>query len=333
VTGRPGRGDGVLPRLVAAAAAATGLLVAAAVGWSLTSSASQSSSASQPVLRVALPAGRFVLDGCGIAAIGLALLGWLVAGGRRRDVDAVLDAASRAAVVLAGVWAASAVLLLWLQAAEVTARPLMALRVDAVAGYVCTFNSGGGLLVTVAAAVAYGVIAAVTRGRGWPELPTVVALLGLLPAPLTGHASSERDHELAVLSITAHAGAAAIWVGGLGATLTLIAARRTLLATALPRFSTIAAAALGTVAVSGVLTAAVRLGSAAPLVETGYGRVVLAKAAAFGVLGVLGWLVRRRVLPAIRDHRGAPLAVLAGIELTVMAVAVGLAAALTTSGR
>jgi putative copper resistance protein D len=309
---------------VAIAAAAAGLLAAATAGWAITATVGQ------PALRLALPAARFTLDGCGVAAIGLALLGWLVADGQRRDVDAVLTAASRAAVVLAGVWAASAALLLWLQAAEVTGRPLTRASIDDVVDYVGTVNAGRGLLVTVAAAVAYGTIAVVTRGRGWPELPTVVALLGLLPAPLTGHASSVHDRDLAVLSITAHTGAAAIWIGGLGATVTLVAARRALLATVLPRFSAIAAAALATVGVSGVITAAVRLGSVSALAGTGYGRVVLAKAAAFALLVALGWLIRRRVLPAVRHHRRAPLVALAGTELTVMAIAIGLAAALTT---
>jgi putative copper resistance protein D len=203
--------------------------------------------------------------------------------------------------------------------------------VDDVADYVGAFNSGVGLLVTVAAAVSYAVLAVLTRWRRWPELAAVLAMLGLLPGPLTGHASSQHDHELAILSIAAHAGAAAVWVGGLGAAVTLLAARRTLLVTALPRFSAIAAGSAGTLAVSGVLTAVARLGSVAQLAGTGYGRVVLAKAAALVVLGVLGWLLRRRVLPAVRDHRRAPLVLLAGIELTVMAVAIGLAAALTTS--
>ena len=314
-------------RTVAATAGVAGLLVAAVVGWTLTPAVGLAA------LRVALPSVRFVLDGCGVVAVGLALLGWLVAGGQRRDVDAVLSAASRVAVVLAGVWAAAAVVLLWLQAAEVAGRQPWTLGTAAVTGYVRTFNAGGGLLVTAAAAVCYGVIAVVTSGRGRPELPTVVALLGLLPAPLTGHASSAAAHELAVLSVTAHAGAAAVWVGGLGATLTLIAARRTLLATALPRFSRIAAAAMATVAVSGVVTAAVRLGSVAALAGSGYGRVVLGKAVALVVLAALGAAMRRRVLPAVRDHRRAPLVAIAGAELVLMAVALGMAAALATGGR
>lgn len=305
-------------RHLLAAAGAAGLLVAAGAGWALS-----------PDGGAVLPAGRFLLDACGVAAVGLGMLGWLVAGGQRRDVAAALDAASRIAVVLSGVWAATALLLLWLQAADVVGRPPGEVGAGAVADYVVAFDSGAGLLVTVACAVAYGVVAATSRGRGWPELPTMIALLGLLPAPLTGHAGGPASHDLAVVPVTAHAGAVAVWVGGLGAVLTVVGPRRALLATALPRFSGIAATALVTVAVSGVFLAVVRLGSASGLVTTGYGRAVLVKSAALLLLVVLGAQVRRRVVPAVREHRRAPLVALAGTELAVMVITLGLAAALT----
>ena len=75
---------------------------------------------------------------------------------------------------------------------------------------------------------------------------------------------------------------------------------------------------------SGVLTAQVRLGSWAALFFTGYGALVIAKAAALVLLGVLGLLTRRRMaagrIPVLRW---------AGVEVTLMAVTLGLAAALS----
>ena len=355
---------GVTPRSTVTVAAATALVVAAAVGWALAPTDSA-------VPRLALPVGRLLLDGCGVAAVGLAVLGRLVAGGQRRDADGVRTAAGRAAVVLAGCWAAVALVLLWLQAADVAGLAPSEVTTRAVTDYVAAFGAGTALVVTAGCAVVYGALAffggpasggralggrtsggptsggravggrtsgGPTSGRsasGGPApgrssgLLGVVAVLGLLPGPLTGHASTAAAHELAVVSVAVHAAAAAVWVGGLGALLTLVAARRTLLATALPRFSPIAAGALAAVAVSGVITATARLGSVAALVDTGYGRVVLVKTAALGVLAVLGALTRRRVLPAVRTHRKAPLVALAGAEIVVMAVALGLAAALT----
>ena len=331
---------GVTPRSTVTVAAATALVVAAAVGWALAPTDSA-------VPRLVLPVGRLLLDGCGVAAVGLAVLGWLVAGGQRRDADGVGTAADRAAVVLAGCWAAVALVLLWLQAADVAGLAPSEVGTRAVTDYVAAFGAGTALVVTAGCAVVYGALAFFGgpalggRASGGPDrrgsasggpaagLLGVVAVLGLLPGPLTGHASTAAAHELAVVSVAVHAAAAAVWVGGLGALLTLVATRRTLLATALPRFSLIAGGALAAVAVSGVITATARLGSVAALVDTGYGRVVLVKTAALGVLAVLGTLTRRRVLPAVRAHRKAPLVALAGAEIVVMAVALGLAAALT----
>ncbi len=336
-------------RAIAAVAAATALVVAATVGWALTTSVPDGA-----MLRLALPAGRVLLDVCGVAAVGLAVLGRLVAGGQRRDADGVLAVAARAGLVLAGAWAATAVVLLWLHTADVAGLAPTDVDTRAVADYVDAFGAGTALVVTALCAITYGALT-LTRGRGRgtgspvtpahgpgrrgtaapgtgaasPGLLVVVAVLGLLPGPLTGHASTAPAHELAVVSVAVHAAAAALWVGGLGALLTLVATRRTLLATALPRFSPIAAEALTSVALSGVTTAAARLGSVSALVDTGYGRVILAKTVALGVLAVLGALTRRRILPAVRAHRRAPLAALAGSELLVMAVALGLAAALT----
>jgi putative copper resistance protein D len=68
------------------------------------------------------------------------------------------------------------------------------------------------------------------------------------------------------------------------------------------------------------------LASWAALVSTGYGRLVLAKAGCLVVLACLGGLARRR-LTAGRT----PVLQWAGLETALMAVTLGLAAALTQS--
>jgi copper resistance protein D len=307
---------------VVAGGVAAGGVVAASLGWVLAAPG-----ADLAVLRVTLPVGRLLLDGLGVGAVGLAVLGRLVRDGQRRDAAQVLATAGRAATVLAGVWAAVAVVLLWLQAAEVTGTSPARVGMRAVLDYLGSFGAGVALLVTALCAVGYGVLASL---RPRSDLMVATAVLGLLPGPVTGHAgTTAAAPELAVVSVAVHVVAVSLWVGGLAALLVLAGARRSLMATALPRFSPIAAGALGTVAVSGVVTAIARLGSLAPLVDTGYGRVVLAKAAALAVLAVLGRLVRRRVLPAVRAHRGSALVAVAGTELVIMGIALGLAAALT----
>jgi copper resistance protein D len=86
-----------------------------------------------------------------------------------------------------------------------------------------------------------------------------------------------------------------------------------------------------------VLTAAVRLPPALAHVRweaavqltlaTGWGQLLVAKTAALGVIGCLGWLTRRR-MAASRTS----LLLWAGYEVALMAVALGLAAALTQTG-
>ena len=156
------------------------------------------------------------------------------------------------------------------------------------------------------------------------RIPLIAALLGLITPAVTGHAGSAPDHQLAVMTIGVHVGAAALWVGGLAALLVLVARHRPLLDEVLPRFSRIAGVCIVALTVTGVLNAVVRLGSWAALVGTGYGWLVLAKTGCLVLLAWLGWLARSR-LAAGRT----PVLRWAGFEVTLMAATLGLAAALT----
>jgi putative copper resistance protein D len=159
------------------------------------------------------------------------------------------------------------------------------------------------------------------------RVPLVAALLGVLTPAVTGHAGSAPDHEVAILSIAVHAGGAALWVGGLIGMVALVAPYRELLDRALPPFSTLAGVCLADVAVSGTINALVRIGSWSALVTTGYGWLVLAKVAAIVLIGALGGVTRAR----LRAGR-IPVLRWAAVETTVMAVTIGLAAALTQNG-
>lgn len=276
-------------------------------------------------------AARLLLDACAVAAVGLAVLHWLVRTGHRRDVAAVRTAADRAAVVVAGAWAAAAVVALWLQAAELSDQPAGRVGMRTVVDYATGFGSGAGLLVTASCAVAIGVGS--STGRLPAGLLAVLAVLGLLPAPITGHAASAASawSGLAVVSVAVHATAAAAWIGGLAA-LVVAGPRRGLLAVALPRFSRLAGWCLAVLAASGVLTAAMLLDSVPALLTTGYGRVVVAKAVVLLAVALAGLTMRSRVLPAVLAQRRASWRPLAGVELSLMAAALGLAATLTRLG-
>ena len=102
-----------------------------------------------------------------------------------------------------------------------------------------------------------------------------------------------------------------------------VAGERDVLFTALPRFSRLAAVCIAVLAVTGVLGATARIGAVSELASA-YGALLFAKTACLLVAGVLGALTRRR----LRAGR-TPVLVWAGVEVLVLAVAVGLAGTLS----
>jgi putative copper resistance protein D len=265
-------------------------------------------------------------DITGITCVGLALVGVLIPVGSS-EAKRVRRRADRAIVVAGGVWLVVALLGIAFRAADGYGRPVSSLTGPDLLVWATNLAAGRGALLTVACAAAV-LGCAVARLRD-PDLVAirvvlVIALLGMLTPGVTGHASSSASHEVAVTTVALHVAAASLWVGGLGAILVLLGRRRELLARALPRFSTLAGACLAVVTISGLLTAQVRLGSWAALFLTGYGALVIAKVGALVLLGLLGLVTRRRMaagrMPVLRW---------AGLEVTVMAVTLGLAAALS----
>lgn len=281
---------------------------------------------------------RAATDAAGVGCVGLALVGVLLPTAARGAVGAeaarVRLLVDRALVALGGAWLVAALLAVVFRAADAVGRSADTLTAADVLAWSTRLATGRGALLTAACAAAVlGCAAARLRAAGaaGPDhepvplrIVLVIALLGVLTPGVTGHASSAGDHEVAVTTVALHVAAASLWVGGLAAILALLGRRRALLDHVLPRFSPLAAFCLFTVTVSGVLTAQVRLGSWADLLVTGYGALIVAKAVALTLLGALGLLVRRRLaagrLPVLRW---------AGVEVTLMAVTLGLAAALS----
>ena len=290
--------------------------------------ASLAATASSPAVGGALGIAvtRAAADVFGVACVGLALVAVLLsdAPARARRVHADAD---RGLLVLGGAWALTVLLGVAVRTADAVGRPLGRLEAAEVLRWSTQLAAGRGLALTVGCAVVVLVSAAV-RLRDPERVPVrvvlVAALLGVLTPAVTGHAGAAPDHQLAVVTAALHAGAAALWVGGLGASLVLLVRHRLLLESALPRFSRVAGVCLGTVAVTGVLAAQVRLQSWGALLTTGYGSLVVAKAAALVLLAGLGGLARRRLAVG-----RSPVLRWAGYEVALMAVTLGLAAVLS----
>lgn len=95
------------------------------------------------------------------------------------------------------------------------------------------------------------------------------------------------------------------------------------------RYSSIALGCFVLVAVSGTASAVIRVGSASNLASP-YGVLVLVKVAALVGIGALGALQRRRTIRSLAEapERRRPFWTLVLVELAVMGVASGFAAAL-----
>ena len=139
------------------------------------------------------------------------------------------------------------------------------------------------LLVAVA-----GVAAAWSPSRSVPRV--LLAGVAAQAEAASGHAASSPVPVLATASFAVHLAAVGVWVTAVVAALLAEGHRRSVLA----RMSPWAIGAASVVGLTGVANAAIELQHPSDLVNTGYGRAVLAKAVAFGLMAAFGALHARR---------------------------------------
>ncbi|MFG1606670.1 copper resistance CopC/CopD family protein [Actinoplanes sp. NPDC049265] len=239
-----------------------------------------------------------------------------------------------------GLTAVSTLGSLWAQAPYASGAPLWNVSFTEL-GQVLSGGFGLVMLARLAlVALAAGLIGPVLRGaatwwRGGAVV--VVALLGLTTWPLTGHAVVAPLAGAIVAADVVHLGSMAVWLGGL-VTLAVFLLRRRhqrVLGVILPAWSRWATLAVVWLAGAGLVQAVVQVGSVPALWQTGYGRLIIAKAAILaGVLAVAAYaraLVRTARVPAAGPAR---LIRTVGIELTATTAILALSAVLvgTTPG-
>jgi putative copper resistance protein D len=288
------------------------------------------------VVRYGLPVTRVLLDVSATVVVGLSILPKLLGFDRPTHTEPVMRLARPAAVIAAAVWVAAALTAIVLQAAEL--RPGSNVSTANAVDYIANVGAGKGLLFSAACAFIYLVIGvmAVRSGESVPaELRILVSMFGLLPIPVTGHASNWKYHDYSMVSMELHVLGAAAWTGGLGALMALVAYRKGLLAVALPKFSKVATVALVVVAVTGLFNGLLELilNPVVPfpqsLYTTGYGLLFLGKAVCAGLIALLGAHIRWRLLPKISQHKVTAIVQWAVLEVTIMGVAFGLAVILS----
>lgn len=284
-----------------------------------------------PVTTYGLPFVRAVGEIAAVTATGFFLFAAFMV---PPQSSGVLDAggyrALRTATVASGVWAVCATLMVPLTVSDVSGQPLSTrlslTDIWAVAGLV---DIASAWRWTALFAVAVTVVSAPVLRWSWTPVLFAGSLVTLLPLALTGHSATGGSHDIATNSLLVHLVVGAVWAGGLLALLVhaLRGAEHAHLAAR--RFSAVALWCFVAMALSGVINALVRV-SPGDLLNSRYGLLIVAKVAALGVLGFLGWQQRRRGVAALRDDPGGrgPLIRLALVEALVFGLTFGVAVAL-----
>ncbi|MPY97026.1 MAG: copper resistance protein CopD [Actinophytocola sp.] len=241
------------------------------------------------------------------------------------DGYAAISTASRSALC----WVVTSIAAALFAAAEGAGRPVTDLVDPQVfVQFVGAIEQPKAWLITAFIAFVLAIACRTVLSWGWTAALFFLAVGGLIPVGATGHSASGGSHDLATNSLLIHLVAAALWVGGLIALIALGRRNGPDLPLAARRFSRIALTCWIAMAVSGVVNALVRV-APADLLTTQYGLLVLAKLTALGMLGVFGQQQRGRGVRALteRGTKGAFLQ-LAGVEVLIMFVTLGIAGAL-----
>jgi cytochrome c oxidase assembly factor CtaG/putative copper export protein len=279
-------------------------------------------------------------------------------GSRSKDPDAPEHPAFARALAVAAaagaVWTLSAIAVLVLGYADVAGQGISgdAEFTRALVYFMTDIESGRAWLTVVIIAAVVTTALFGVRSRGALAATLLLSLVGLVPAALIGHSSSSDDHEGAINSLGLHLVGVSAWLGGI-IMLALLsrvlggpsagrgstgrsAGNADITEPTLRRFSALAGFAFALVVASGVINASIRVTSWGDLFGSAYGQLILAKTAATLVVGCIGLMHRRWVIPQLGNPNASKSArrvlwqlVLA--ELLLMGATSGIAVALSRS--
>ncbi|WP_054813575.1 cytochrome c oxidase assembly protein [Nocardia arizonensis] len=284
-----------------------------------------------PLTTYGLPALRALADLSAALTVGALLFAaFLVPPQRSGLLDVGGYRAVRRASYFALTWACCAAVLVPLTISDTTGQPVGQIwRPERLWRAIGQVELAEAWRTTVVFALIVAIGCRLALRWRWTPVLFGASIITMMPLALTGHSSAGGSHDIATNSLILHLVAAAVWVGGLFALLAYAIRGGAHTGLAARRFSFTATVAFAVIGVSGVINSWVRV-PLDDLFVTTYGRLVLAKAAALIVLGVIGYLQRRAALPALaadpRD-RGA-LIRFGGVEALVFAATMGLAVGL-----
>ena len=281
------------------------------------------------VVRYGVPLARMMVNLSGGVLIGALLMAVWAIKGDGKELRTVLDLAAGSAAALT-VSSTATMILTFLDMSGPGV--LFGEQFGAqLAHFATTIALGQLWMVIILLAAITTVMCFAVQDRRWVLIIFFIALLTLIPLAQQGHAQGASGHAQAVNSLLIHIAGAAAWIGGL---ITVIFVSRVVdrarLQVITERYSTIALFAFAAVAISGVVSAMIRIGNFDELFNTGYGQVVLLKAATIVLLGVVGAVHRLKMVPKIGTSERGMLAFgqIVVVEFIIMGAASGLAAAL-----
>lgn len=190
--------------------------------------------------------------------------------------------------------------------------------------FVLTTDLGQLLMISTGMAAAATTLLAFARRYFWLAAAFLVAIASAWPHAEMSHSGATTNHGVAVNSLVLHIVFVSLWTGGLVATIVAMAAGADR-AAALRRYSSIALLSISIVAITGVSSAFIRIGTVENL-DTEYGILVILKALGVGLLAVLGVRWRRAVMPHLGSGRGV--VGFALVETAILGVIMGLATGL-----
>ncbi|MBO3736568.1 cytochrome c oxidase assembly protein [Actinoplanes flavus] len=277
-----------------------------------------------------LPAARLGGQLAAVTTIGMLLAAAVLSPRNEGRLSAVAYRRIRVARWSALVWSLCCGATVCLTLSDIVGLPVSQIvSARALANFVTSVPLGQAMAVTGLLALAAGVTCFVTVSVGGTVTALCIAVGALVPALFTGHAAAGGNHQVAISALVLHVVPVVVWAGGLLALLLTPRTRGTVLAVAVRRFSVIATWCLAAVAVSGLVSAAVRIPQLGLWWGTPYGQIALVKAQLLVALAVLGWMQRRAAIPALRAGDRRRFALVAAGEVLVFAAAMGAAAALS----
>ena len=281
------------------------------------------------IVRYGLPTAQLLFNVSAAATIGTLAMVCFALDSSRKEYTAALDFAAGAA----SVWTVASLFTGFLTFLSVYLQPVaFDDRFGQILGsYLTSVPLGQASLVSTLIPAVVTVLCFAVRNHTAMLFITVLAVAGLVPLALQGHAAGSAGHDMAISSLGLHLVFAAIWLGGL---LMMVALKRELepnrLGPVLSRFSTLALFSFVVVSASGIANAQLRVGTLDNLL-TPYGLLVILKVVAICGLGLFGAIQRKFLIARISSSaakRSGHFWWFVLAELAVMGFASGIAAAL-----